>query len=220
VSPELFYVASDPPPRESVESSLKPFHASALTPRRHAPVLVAMRHKSSANMISLPVRNLPKRILAELAIGILALIAAGCGSDEIEATNKLVQQQQEQLERQQGEIEALKESQNQGYTPRTASSASGACDKGVEGVATKRGGEHFAAGDFAKALGYYQDALAACPTDDRAEVNVARTYEALGNNASAIRYYRKAADSSSATVSDAQEEATAALERLQASRLP
>ena len=60
----------------------------------------------------------------------------------------------------------------------------------------------------------------ACPNDDRAEVNVARTYEALGNNSSAINYYRKAADTNSATVSDAQEEAKAALLRLQASRMP
>ena len=90
----------------------------------------------------------------------------------------------------------------------------------METIATQRGGEKFAAGDFNKALGYYQDALAACPNDDRAEVNVARTYEALGNKVAAIKHYRKAADSNSATVSDAQEEAKAALLRLQAARMP
>jgi tetratricopeptide (TPR) repeat protein len=141
-------------------------------------------------------------------------------SDQIDATNKLVQQQQEQLEHQQQELEALQANQNQGYSPGVATPAHGGCDKQVETVASQHGGEKFAAGDFNKALGYYQDALLACPNDDRAEVNIARTYEALGNNASAINYYRRAADTNSATVSDAQEEAKAALLRLQATRMP
>ena len=98
-------------------------------------------------------------------------------------------------------------------------------DKGREYVrrllnATKRGGERFAANDFNKAILYYNDALTACPTDDRAEVNVARTYEALGNNAAAIKHYRKAAESNGPTVSDASDQAKAALNRLQASQLP
>ena len=56
--------------------------------------------------------------------------------------------------------------------------------------------------------------------DDRAEVNVARTYEALGNNAAAIKHYRKAAESNGPTVSDASDQAKAALVRLQTSQLP
>jgi len=82
----------------------------------------------------------------------------------------------------------------------------------------KRGGERFAAGDFNKAILYYNDALSACPNDDRAEVNVARTYEALGNNAAAIKHYRKAAESNGPTVSDASDQAKAALVRLQTSQ--
>ena len=143
--------------------------------------------------------------------------------DQIEATNKLVQQQQAQLEQQQQELEALKANQNQTYTPGVATSGPGGCDKQVEQVASQRGGDKFVTGDYAKALGYYRDALMACPNDDRADVNVARTYEALGNNAQAIKYYRQAADksdSSAPTVSDASEEAKAALLRLQASRMP
>lgn len=131
-----------------------------------------------------------------------------------------MQQQQEQIEKQQQEIEAIRANQNQNYTPGVASSSSGACDKQVEQTATERGGNKFAESDFAKALGYYQDALTACPNDDRAEVNVARTYEALGNNAQAVKYYRRAAESSGPTVSDASEEAKNALVRLQASQLP
>jgi tetratricopeptide (TPR) repeat protein len=164
--------------------------------------------------------NLPERFLAALAFGVLAFVGAGCMGDQIDATNKLVQQQQEQLEHQQQELEALQANQNQSYTPGAAPAARGGCDKEVETIASKRGGDKFAAGEFNKALGYYQDALLACPNDERAEVNVARSYEALGNNVAAINLYRKVADSNGPTVSDAQEEAKSALLRLQASRLP
>jgi tetratricopeptide (TPR) repeat protein len=168
------------------------------------------------------VTTLPRRILAALSLAVFALIAAGC-SDQNDATQKLVQQQQEQLEHQQQELEQLQANQNQSYAPGAATSPRGGCDKEVEMTATHRGGEKFAAGDFNKALGYYQDALLACPNDDKAEVNVARTYEALGNKVAAINMYRKVADAgdaNSATVSDAQEEAKAALLRLQVSRMP
>jgi len=166
------------------------------------------------------VTNSAKRIRFALALGVFALIGAGCMSEQIDATKQLVQQQQEQLERQQQEIEALKANQNQGYTPGVAAPSAGGCDKGVEAAASQRGGDRFAAGDFSKALGYFQDALSACPTDARAEVNLARTYEALRDKVAAIRHYRKAADSPGPTVSDASDEARAALERMQASRLP
>ena len=87
-------------------------------------------------------------------------------------------------------------------------------------MASQRGGQKFSAGDFNAALGYYQDALAACPNDDRAEVNVARSYEALGNKVSAIKYYRKAAETGGPTETDAEDEAKASLLRLQADQLP
>jgi tetratricopeptide (TPR) repeat protein len=195
---------------------------SALTLHGRSPVLVGdvTRHNIDFNMISITMAANPmRRILIALALGSIAAVGAGCEGEQIEATKQLVQQQQVQLEQQQQEIEALKVNQN--YTPGVASPASaGGCDKGIETTASQRGGERFAAGDFSKALGYYQDALAACPTDDKAEVNVARTYEALGDKVSAIRHYRKAADSSGPTVSDAQEQAKTALVRLQASQMP
>ncbi len=180
----------------------------------------AMRYKCRAHRISLSVTNFAKRILPAIALGGFALVASGCMGAQIDATNKLVQQQQEQLEHQQQELEALQANQNQGYTPGVANSAHGGCDKDVEMTAAHRGGDKFAAGDFNKALGYYQDALLACPNDEKAQVNVARSYEALGNKSAAINLYRKVADSNSATVSDAQEEAKVALLRLQASRMP
>jgi tetratricopeptide (TPR) repeat protein len=161
-----------------------------------------------------------RRVLLPLTLSLFTLVAGGCGNDQVEATKKLVEQQQDQLERQQQEIEAIKATQNQGYTPGIATPAPGGCDKGVETAASQRAGDRFAAGDFHKALGYYQDALSACPHDERAEVNVARTYEALGDNVSAIKFYRKAADAGGPTVSEAQEQAKAALLRLQADRLP
>lgn len=174
-----------------------------------------MRQQSNVYVYAM---NPARRTWIALALGVFALIGAGCMGDQIAATKQLVQQQQVQIERQQQEIEALKA--NTGYSPGVAASASGGCDKGVETEASEHGGERFAAGDFSKALGYYQDALTACPTDARAEVNVARAYEALGNKVAAINHYRKAADSPGPVVSDASEEARNALERMQASRLP
>jgi len=165
------------------------------------------------------VTDLARRIIVTFVLVVFALVGSGC-SDQNDATNKLVQQQQEQLEHQQQELEQLQANQNQNYTPGVASSGRRGCDKDVEMTATHRGGDKFAAGDFNKALGYYQDALLACPNDEQAQVNVARSYEALGNKVAAINLYRKVADSNSATVSDAQDEAKAALLRLQAARLP
>ena len=162
--------------------------------------------------------SLNNRILLAMAVATFAIVISGCGSDQNEATNELVKQQQTQIEQLQQEIDALKTNQTP-YIPGVPS-RSGGCDRGVEQTATKRGGERFAAGDFNKALLYYNDAVTACPADDRAEVNVARTYEALGNNPSAIKHYRKAAESNGPTVSDASDQAKAALVRLQASQLP
>jgi tetratricopeptide (TPR) repeat protein len=162
--------------------------------------------------------NLNNRILVALAVATFSVVGSGCGSDQNAATNELVKQQQTQIEQLQQEIDALKSNQTS-YTPGVAST-SGGCDRGVEQTATKRGGERFAAGDFNKALLYYNDAITACPNDDRAEVNVARTYEALHNNAAAIKLYRKAAESNGPTVSDASDQAKAALVRMQASQLP
>ncbi len=154
-----------------------------------------------------------------LAASAAAILLTRCGDSQTEANKQLVEQQQTQIEQMQQQIEALKNGQSAGYTPGIASNSNG-CDKGVETTATQRGGERFAAGDFGKALGYYQDALTACPTDERAEMNVARAYEALGDNNSAAKHYRKVANANSVSASDEQTQAQNALVRLQASRLP
>jgi Tfp pilus assembly protein PilF len=64
--------------------------------------------------------------------------------------------------------------------------------------ATRKGGERLAAGDFNRALGYYQDAVTACPKNAQSELNLARTYEALGDKAQALSHYRLAAAASGA----------------------
>src|SRR5258707_14161986 len=125
-----------------------------------------MRPKSSPALVFISIRNLPSRILAAMALAAFALIAAGCMGDQIDATNKLVQQQQEQLEHQQQELEALQANQNQGYTPGVAASPRGGCDKDVETVASKRGGGKISPGGVKKALGYYQDAPMCRPHDE------------------------------------------------------
>lgn len=79
--------------------------------------------------------------------------------------------------------------------------------------ATRKGGDAFAAGDPHKALGYYQDALTACPGNSKAEMNLARTYEALGDRSAAIEHYRAVAKSGSSD-SQSVQDARVALSRL------
>jgi Tfp pilus assembly protein PilF len=81
--------------------------------------------------------------------------------------------------------------------------------------ATRKGGERFAASDFSGALGYYQDALTACPKSAQAMVNLARAYEAVGDRAEAVAHYKTAANASgSGTDAAAVRDARAALTRL------
>ncbi len=141
-----------------------------------------------------------------LALCAALLIIAGCGGPAIEANQRQVQANQEQIEAMQKQLAELQSQQNYGAnTP--APGTPGSCDHNVMDKATKSGGDAFAAGDLNKALGYYQDALTACPGNAKAEVNVARTYEGLGDRAAAIEHYRKAASSGSSdseTVSNAK----------------
>jgi len=153
-------------------------------------------------------------ISASLAI---VLGAAGCMSDAIKQNQQQLDQQKAELDQLKQQIVELKAAQQPAYS--TAAPAPGSCDKGVTQAATKRGGDRFAAGDFSKALGYYQDAVTACPASAQAQLNVARAYEALGNRDQAMDYYRRAInaapsdhDASPAVAEQAQE----ALSRLAA----
>jgi tetratricopeptide (TPR) repeat protein len=146
-------------------------------------------------------RRIRYRHRSPLSAAIIAAVfaCAGCG-DQNAANQKLIAAQQQQIEQNQRELEALaaQQQQNQSY-PRTAAPP-GTCDPAVAKVATARGGQRMAAGDFSKALGYYQDALTACPNMPQGELNVAKACEALGDREHAIEYYKKAAASGDSTV--------------------
>jgi tetratricopeptide (TPR) repeat protein len=140
------------------------------------------------------------------------VMALGCGANAaIQANQRQVEQNEALIEQQQRDIERLKAEQP--GAPEPVPGTTGSCDKGVEATATRRGGDAYSSGDMSKALGYYQDALTACPSSSRADMNLARVYETLDNRDAAIRYYRAAAsakDSDGAKSSDAN----AALARL------
>jgi len=136
----------------------------------------------------------------------------GCANDAIEANRRQVEANQALIEQTQQQIAMLQA--NQGAAPSTAASAQpGGCDKTVEATATRRAGDAYAAGNMAKALGYYQDALTACPGSSKAALNLARTDETMNNRETAIRFYRQAAASSDSDVRSIQD-AKSALSRL------
>jgi len=137
-------------------------------------------------------------------------LALGCQNAAIEANRRQVEQNQAQIEETQRQIASLQANQSR---PLPAPGAGAGCDKSVEADATHRGGDALASGNMTKALGYYQDALTACPNSSKADLNLARVYETLDNRDAAIRYYRAAASS---TASDGQntKQAQAALARL------
>jgi tetratricopeptide (TPR) repeat protein len=112
---------------------------------------------------------------AGLAI-ILALGAAGCLSDAIKQNQQQIDQQKVELDQLKQQIADLKAAQQPSYP--TTAPPPGSCDKAVMEVATKHGGERFA--------------VTACPTSAQAQLNVARAYEAMGDNVQAVDHYRRA----------------------------
>jgi tetratricopeptide (TPR) repeat protein len=153
------------------------------------------------------------RIQLVLLAATLAVSAAACGNAAIQANEQQVQQQQAQIEKMQEQIAALKSGQSFSTAPPTP----GACDKAVMAEASRHGGDKMASGDFARAAGYYNDALTACPGNAQAEVNLARAYEALHQSDKAIANYRLAVGSTDPADSAAVQEARQALQRLGAS---
>jgi tetratricopeptide (TPR) repeat protein len=142
-----------------------------------------------------------------------ALLLAGCFNDT------LVKSNQQQLQWQQAELDQLKQQVARLQTDRPAykapSQPPGSCEPNIMREATRKGGERFAAGDFGGALSYYQDALTACPQNAQANLNLARAYEAVGDRAQAVAYYRMAANTgASGANAEAARDARAALSRL------
>jgi tetratricopeptide (TPR) repeat protein len=130
------------------------------------------------------------------AIALIAIIAAsGCMQDQINANNRQLAAEQAELNQLKQQVTVL---QNQGgrgaYT--TPPIAPNACDTVVMKDATHKGGERMAAGNAAEAVGYYQDAVTACPGSAEAQLNLANAYEMTGNNDAALQHYRLAAEAS------------------------
>jgi len=150
---------------------------------------------------------------AGLAIALFVPLAItfGCANEAIEANRRQVAENQALIEKQQRDIAMIQAEQSSAPPP--VPGTTGSCDKGVEAAATKRGGDAYSSGDLSKALGYYQDAMTACPSSSKAAVNLARAYETLDNRDAAVRYYRAAAAANDSDTHSAQA-AKAALSRL------
>ena len=143
-----------------------------------------------------------------LMISIPLVLASGCANEAIEANKRQVQQNQALIEQSQRQI-AMLQSQQNSPPPPPAVGQPGGCDKNVEAAATKRAGDAYTSGDLSKAMGYYRDAVTACPASAKANVNLARAYETLDNRESAIQYYRAAAASSDSDTVSTQAAKTA-----------
>jgi tetratricopeptide (TPR) repeat protein len=152
--------------------------------------------------------------LAIVSVVLMALGASGCLSDAIKENQRQLDQQKTELDQLKQQVADLRAAQQPAYP--TAAPPPGTCDKAVMQVATRHGGERFAASEFNKALGYYQDAITACPTSAQAQLNVARAYEALGDREQALDYYRRAIQSAPSDDAAVAQQARQALARLTA----
>lgn len=150
------------------------------------------------------------RLPQVLLCAALAVATGACESAALKANQDQVAQNQQQIEQMQKEIAELK-AQDANRTPQPLPAS---CDRDVLARATRQGGDNYASGDFSKALGYYQDALTACPGNARAELNVGRAYEALNDRQQALNYYQQAASSGDPTEIAAEKEAHTAVDRL------
>jgi|HubBroStandDraft_1064217.scaffolds.fasta_scaffold33772_3 tetratricopeptide (TPR) repeat protein len=150
-------------------------------------------------------RNIAIAALLMMMTAVSLVLLTGCLQSAIDANKQQIDQQQKQIEQMQQQINAL--STPPQYTPAPGTG----CDKDVMATATQRGSEKFSSGDYERALGYYQDALTACPGNPQAEVDLARTYAAMGNHAEATRHYQNAASSNDPAQQAAEDQARAAL---------
>lgn len=111
--------------------------------------------------------------------------------DQIDANNRQLAAQQAELDQLKQQVTVLQSQGGQGsYT--TPPITPNACDADVMKEATRKGGERMAAGNPAEAVGYYQDAVTACPGSAEAQLNLAHAYEITGDNSAALQHYRLA----------------------------
>ncbi|MGH7933929.1 MAG: hypothetical protein ACREQN_12300 [Candidatus Binataceae bacterium] len=136
-------------------------------------------------------------VISVVLVGLIAAIFCGCEQGAINENKQLLEQQQTQLDQMKQQLAAV-QAQQASAAYRTATPPPGGCDTAVLKVATRKGGERFGASDFSHALGYYQDAATACPQSAQAQLNLARTYEAIGDREHALPHYRLAASATGA----------------------
>lgn len=152
-----------------------------------------------------------------IATSVLAAILSGCLQGAIDANKQQLQDQQSQLDQLKQQVSAL-QNQHASASYSTSAPAPGGCDSAVMAAATRKGGERMAAGDASHALGYYQDAVTACPTSAEAQLNLANTYETIGDRVEAMQHYRLAAGAGGAGAdAGASQKARQALSRMGAS---
>ncbi|MGH8014110.1 MAG: hypothetical protein ACREQ4_16590 [Candidatus Binataceae bacterium] len=156
------------------------------------------------------------RTFRPLVIAAVALAATicGCASSQNAQDKQILRQQQSQLDKMKSQLAAMQAQQVS--TSYNSAPPSGGCDEAVMKDATRKGGEHFAASDYGHALGYYQDAATACPASAQAQLNLARTYEAIGDRQRALQHYRLAATDASGTNTVVAAQANQAIARLSA----
>src|ERR1019366_3818630 len=130
------------------------------------------------------------RIAITFAAVTFATVVTGCLQGAIDANKKQLADQQAQLDQLKQQVSAL-QSGRASYS--MAAPPPGTCDPAGMAAATRKGGERMAAGDTTKALGYYQDAVTACPSSAEAQLNLANTYESIGDRPEALQHYRTAA---------------------------
>jgi tetratricopeptide (TPR) repeat protein len=151
-------------------------------------------------------------VLLFLSLFSFATAIPGCMHDAINANKQELERQRAQLQQLQQQVSAL-QSQRASYS--TAAPPPGACDTSVMREATRKGGERLTAGDLTHALGYYQDAATACPKNARAQVNLARAFEGVGDRPQALAHYRLAVDANGSDADvDAVRQAREAVARL------
>jgi tetratricopeptide (TPR) repeat protein len=165
--------------------------------------MITQFHKSNSNRVA-------RSLLVAMMFAFVTVM--GCSNDANEENRKAVEQNQALIEETQKEINQVQAQQT--YTPPApVPGTPGSCDKKVMDAATRRAGDSYANGDLSKALAYYNDALTACPGSAKANMNVARTYEAQGNREAALRFYRTAANANTSDPNSVQD-ARVALSRL------
>jgi tetratricopeptide (TPR) repeat protein len=129
-------------------------------------------------------------------LALLTIIAfSGCEQNQIDANNRQLAAQQAQLDELKQQVTVLQNQSGQG-SYMTPAIAPNACDAAVMKEATRKGGERMAGGNPVEAVGYYRDAVTACPSSAEAQLNLAHAYEITGDSSAALQHYRLAAAAS------------------------